>query len=134
MVSVPQPYAIRTPQLRRALASVQEEVGSKTRLASRLIGDGAVSELRSPSASLVNVDTGRMRRGFRFRVRGAGPIEILNTARSPKGFPYARVVEERYGGAARTVRKRKQSIARAAERGLQRHADRNPGRFPGEVG
>ena len=122
---------IQTPDLRSALQAIQKDVDNRSRDARRLIGAESVRKLRSTSVSRVNVDTGKMRRSFFFKVaRGNNRIDIINTARSPSGFRYPVLIERRYGGAARTLRAERTSIARRTQRALDR--GRVPTRLTGE--
>jgi len=127
------PYRVTTPGLRRALARVQRQVDERSRLARRAVGAAAVERLRSGD-SLVNVDTGLMRRSFRFRVpRGRRTVEIYNTARSEGGYPYAKIVESRYRGAERTVSANRRLIAREARRAVERGSRAGRSKMRGEL-
>ena len=103
---------IQTPNLRAALQSIQRDVDDRSRKARVGIARESVNALRS-SRSLVNVDTGKMKRGFRASVaRGNNRIDIVNSVRSARGFRYPIVVERRYRGVERTLRARSSEIVR----------------------
>ena len=127
------PYLIQTSSLRRALQGIQAEVDSKTRQARRIIGNESVTMLRSTQSSLVNVDTGLMRRSFRFKVaRGNNRIDIFNLARSNKGFRYPILIERRYGGARATIIANRRRIIRYSNLELAR--PERTGRYRNELG
>ena len=115
------PTRIDTPQIRKALQSIQQEVNTNTLDARRLIGNQSYLKLIDPSTSLVNVKTGHMRRSYAWRVNGSKQVEILNTATSKKGFRYPQLVEKRYGqGTARTIQRNRGVIVRNTNRLLKR--------------
>ena len=98
--------------------ALRRDVDDRTRDVIRLIGSEATKRLRSPSTSQVGVRSGRMRRGFKFS-QASGRVDIINTARSKRGFPYPTIVEERTGGVARTLRAQRRSITSDAQRRLK---------------
>ena len=118
------PYPATTAGIRSAFKAIRTAVDEQGEYANRLIGAEAVSKLRSPRLSRVNVDTGSMREGYRFRVNSPTRIDIYNVAMSKKGFKYPILIEKKYGGAAKTLREHRTSIVRNTNRRLtQRQQD-----------
>ena len=113
------PTLIQTPAIRTALQRIQKDVDNQTRDARRLIGSESVAKLRAPSTSLVNVDTGLMRRSYKFKVaHGNNRIDIFNTATSKKGFRYPIYIEKQFRGVRRTLTTQRRSIVRNVNRRL----------------
>ena len=128
------PTLIQTPGVRVALQRIQADVDDRTRDARRFIGFEATERIRSRS-SLVNVDTGHMRRSFKFKVaKGNNRIDIFNTATSSKGFRYPLLIEKRFRGVERTIQRDRRRISRYAELRLKDKGRAPSGRMRNELG
>ena len=123
-------FLVQTRGVRSALQSIQADVEDRSRYARRLIGTHSVQRLRAGD-TLVNVDTGKMRDSFTYKVaRGNNRIDIFNSATSPRGFRYPILIERRYRGAERTLNRSRTRIVNSTLRDLNRPVRR--GRLPYE--
>lgn len=119
---------ITTPGVSSALRQIAKQVDGNVRVARSWIGHHSVAALRSPSSSLVNVDTGKMRRSFVYSLQ-QGRIEIGNTARSPQGYPYPVIIERRFRGVQRTLIRNRRRIARQAQKAVDAGFRENRGAY-----
>ena len=124
-------YLLETRGLRSVIQELQKEVDTKGRKVKRILGNEMVQVAKNErNRSLMNRDTGLMRRSYKFNVRPHSTrIDIYNKARSPQGFPYPKVIERRYKAFERTVRNKRGRIVdytklemrRPERRGLYRN-------------
>ena len=116
-------FDINTAGTRRAIANIQAEIDVVRSRALDFMGDEAVSHLAAPSSE-VNVDTGRMRRSYDYRLTPR-TVVMTNSATSPQGYPYPVLIERIYGGVARTLTRDRRSIVRNVNRRLERASGRS---------
>ena len=124
-------YILETPGLRGLIRELQAEAEQKGRKVKRILGNEMVQVAKNErNRSLMNRDTGLMRKSYRFNVRPHSTrIDIYNKARSPQGFPYPKVIERRYKAFERTVRSKRARVVnytklemrRPERRGLYRN-------------